>query len=550
MFRNYFQIFLFSVLFLVINLPLSAQNSAPKSGDYKKWTLEQLIFTIDSGLLDEETRLDYIEFYLQKAKKENAIQDIVTGYEKKAANLKDYDGKSLYADSLVELAHKLNDNKILGTAYYTKGYVESTKYNYTKSLDYLLKAKEYLENTDDLYTLNKVKAIIAYNYYHNEDYDKSYKLRKEVTKYYSEDKNNSYNSRKRYIISLLNLSVTAYHFQKYDTLQLLINEGYAEIPRLKTHHQPLETAYFSLVEGKYNHVLKNYQKSDSLLQSALPIIKKNNDPTNEHIGYMFLGKNAWEQNQKEKALGYFLKTDSLYQNKKIITVELCEAYTYIIEYYKEQNNTEQQLYYTNVLLQISDELKIRNKNLTNRLQNIDFKQQETKKTNYNKFIVVITVVFIIAVVFFVIKRKKSSKQQAPVNNGNGNDNDYKKESKPKPEIPDTVHTVMQKLAKFEEDKGFTEKITLDDLAKQLKTNRTTLSKIINEYKDTNFNGYINKLRIDNAMQEIRNNPQYKELKIEVLAEKFGFGNAKSFSDAFKEVTDMPLNDFISSSKKN
>lgn len=109
---------------------------------------------------------------------------------------------------------------------------------------------------------------------------------------------------------------------------------------------------------------------------------------------------------------------------------------------------------------------------------------------------------------------------------------------------------MQKLAKFEEDKGFTEKITLDDLAKQLKTNRTTLSKIINEYKDTNFNGYINKLRIDNAMQEIRNNPQYKELKIEVLAEKFGFGNAKSFSDAFKEVTDMPLNDFISSSKKN
>lgn len=567
MFGNYFRIFLFSVLFFGVNLLLSGQNSAPKSEDYKKWTLEQLIFTIDSGLLDEQTRLNYIEFYLQKAKKENAIQDIVTGYEKKVANLKDYNSKTLYADSLIEFAHRLNNNKNLGVAYGYKSYVEFVIRNYEKALDYGLKAEEYLKHTDDLYTLNKVKNFIATCYYHLEEYSKSYIFFKETTIYYKKDNNNPpYNNLRGYISNIFGLSKVAYRLQKYDTLQMLINEGYAEIPMLKTHHQPLETAYFSLVEGMYNHDIKNYQKSDSLLRSAIPLIKKNNNPNNEYLAYLFLGKNLWEQNQKEKALSYFLKTDSLYQNKKIITVELSEAYTYIIDYYKEQNNSQKQLYYTNVLLQISDELNTRNKSLTTYLHNhVDIKKEKEAKANlekeinqnkkWAKYLYIFIVALILLIIGLFIKHLRFQKQQNQYKilvEENSTQNTLSKtsvsattENKTQNlDIPDTAQIILQKLAKFEENKGFTDKVTLDDLAKQFLTNRTTLSKIINDYKGVNFNTYLNQLRVDYAIKEISTNPDLQELKLDALAEEFGFGNAKSFSAAFKEVTTMSINDFF------
>src|SRR5690606_21881048 len=53
--------------------------------------------------------------------------------------------------------------------------------------------------------------------------------------------------------------------------------GYKGIKELKDHHQPLEKAYFSFINGMYHHTLQDYQKSDSLLNAALPHIKENND---------------------------------------------------------------------------------------------------------------------------------------------------------------------------------------------------------------------------------------------------------------------------------
>src|SRR5699024_5827260 len=115
-----------------------------------------------------------------------------------------------------------------------------------------------------------------------------------TTKYYTDNKEKSYNNKKKYIIHLFGLGKSAHRLQKYDTLQVIIKDGYKGIQELKTHHQPLETAYFSLLDGMYHYTLQEYSPSDSLLQAALPQIKKNNDFANEHLTYLYLGKNAWK----------------------------------------------------------------------------------------------------------------------------------------------------------------------------------------------------------------------------------------------------------------
>lgn len=558
-------------LIFCINLPLSAQNSAEKSEDYKKWSLEQLLFTIDSGLLDKEFRLEYIEFYLQKAKKEKSDKDIVTGYKKKVANLKDHIAKTIYADSLLDFARQLGDKQVLGIAYDYKSYVEYVAKNYEKALDYGLKAEEYLKDTDDIYTLNEVKTSIGSIYYHLEEYEKAYKLFKESTDYHFNHKKITYNNKKSYIIHLFGLSKSAYRLQKYDTLQILIKEGYKGIKELKAHHQPVETAYFSLVDGMYHHTLQDYQKSDSLLNAALPHIKENNDFANEHLVYLYLGKNAWKSGKKQQALGYFEKIDLLYQNENFINTELSEAYSYIIDYYKEQKNPERQLHYTNILLQISNELQKNNKQLTTYLHtNLDTKKLEESKAQlekeisqnkaWSKVIYAIIAVLIILIIGLFTRYRKSkqlrdkyellveqrqnlSEQEAPAPAENP------KQEKAAVEIPDTAQIILEKLATFENNKGFLQKITLEDLSEELLTNRTTLSQVLNEHKG-GFKDYIKKLRIDYAVKEISSKPQLQELKLDVLAEEFGFGSAKSFSIAFKEVTDISVSDFIRLSRQN
>lgn len=542
-----------------INLPSLAQNLPEKNEDYKKWSLEQLLFSIDSGLLDEETRLEYIEFYLQKAKKENSTDEIVIGYKKKVANLKDYDVKTIYADSLIDLAHHLNDKKVLGVAYDYKSYVEYVAKNYKNALKYGLEAENFLKATNDLYSLNSVKNSIGSIYYHLEEYPKAYKFFTETTTYYKEKSDRSYNDKRSYINNLFGLSKSAYHLQKYDTLQVIIKDGYKGIQELKTHHQPLETAYFSLLDGMYHYTLQEYSPSDSLLQAALPQIKKNSDFANEHLTYLYLGKNAWKTGKKEQALGYFKKVDSLYQNKDFINSELSEAYTYLVNYYKEEDDTEKQLAYTSTLLDISHQLQTQNKDLSDYLhKNMEAKKLEASKAQLEKEIKnnqlwrkglygVSGVLVVLVIIGLVYGNKKPKEQisnisEQPVNKPVAEDKIIA------PKILSTEEILLEKLAKFEAEKGFLQKITLRDLAYNLSTNRTTLSQVLNEHKG-GFKVYLKKLRIDYAVTEIEQDPKLKELNFDALAEEFGFGSGKSFSAAFKEITDTNLMDFIRLNKQ-
>nr|WP_321410984.1 AraC family transcriptional regulator [uncultured Carboxylicivirga sp.] len=84
-------------------------------------------------------------------------------------------------------------------------------------------------------------------------------------------------------------------------------------------------------------------------------------------------------------------------------------------------------------------------------------------------------------------------------------------------------------------------LTLISLAQKLKTNRTTLSEVINEKSGKSFNQYINQFRIEESMLLLQNKEK-DHLSIEGIAIEVGFKSRSSFYTAFVNSNgDTPSN---------
>ena len=76
-------------------------------------------------------------------------------------------------------------------------------------------------------------------------------------------------------------------------------------------------------------------------------------------------------------------------------------------------------------------------------------------------------------------------------------------------------------------------IRISDIAAMLDTNRTYVSRLVNNTYNMSFSDYINTLRIDYAEQYLL---QHKDAKQSDLAAACGFPNASSFNNIFKKIT--------------
>ena len=113
-----------------------------------------------------------------------------------------------------------------------------------------------------------------------------------------------------------------------------------------------------------------------------------------------------------------------------------------------------------------------------------------------------------------------------------------------------VKRLRKEISDFEKRKGFLEKgITSSKLASQFGTNTAYLSQYINEFEKSNFNTYINKLRIKHVTEKIYTDKKWRNYSVESLAEACGFSNRQSFSNTFYEQNGIRPADFIKKRKE-
>ncbi len=98
-----------------------------------------------------------------------------------------------------------------------------------------------------------------------------------------------------------------------------------------------------------------------------------------------------------------------------------------------------------------------------------------------------------------------------------------------------LETIILKIHSFETQKLFlSQEVSLSSLAKELGTNSSYLSKIINHTKGKSFKNYVNDLRIAHAHKDLLENPRKRKYTIEAIAYDNGFKSAESFSKKFRE----------------
>lgn len=111
--------------------------------------------------------------------------------------------------------------------------------------------------------------------------------------------------------------------------------------------------------------------------------------------------------------------------------------------------------------------------------------------------------------------------------------------------------ILKGLLKLEERKFFLkQEVTLALVASKLKANTRYVSLVINKHKKKDFKNYINELRINYIILQLKNYPEYLDYKIAYLAEEAGFPSHSKFATVFKSITGMPPSSFIENIRKD
>ncbi|WP_090603898.1 helix-turn-helix domain-containing protein [Parapedobacter koreensis] len=149
----------------------------------------------------------------------------------------------------------------------------------------------------------------------------------------------------------------------------------------------------------------------------------------------------------------------------------------------------------------------------------------------------------------VISRLRSARTQAlavvpaTVETSSDRDKDLMPES--------TKQELLRKLEHFESSQQFTERnISIAVLAGKMKTNTKYLSYIINNYRNKDFNSYINELRINYIISKIGADNRYLNYKISYLAEECGFATHSQFTTVFRNITGLSPSTFLTYLKKD
>lgn len=111
-----------------------------------------------------------------------------------------------------------------------------------------------------------------------------------------------------------------------------------------------------------------------------------------------------------------------------------------------------------------------------------------------------------------------------------------------------VYSIKQKLNELINKKFYTNpELTLNETARELDTNTSYLSQIINDGFDSNFPTFINQLRVEEA-QKLLKDSAFDKLTIEGIGKHSGFKSKSAFNTAFKKLTGVTPSFYKNNSK--
>jgi len=559
---------LIKILYFLL-LPIFVVAQTPKK-DLTTLSYDQLHDLYFKNVGNPKKQILYTNAYMAKATKENNnIRKAKANYQIALFYYQSDRNKAIqYLDSVIKYSEGSKDKFYPAAAYCEKADFLKFQFKFKEAmLNYNRAEKVALETNLDYYYV--VREYIGITKSENlGEYDEALEIYKECYNYYRTKDFRTGKCADDYQSVIFGIADCFKSLHDTDSTSFYNKLGYKESSITKNE---LFKYLFVLNEGANQILKKNYNAALDSINKSLPKMIAYKDTGNELAAYYYLGKAYDGLGKKEKATENFIKVDSIYNATKEISKEFIDGYPYLINYYKNLGEKEEQLKYITIYLTI-DSILQKNYRELNKLVNKEYdtprliSQKENLinslnsdkiKNRWGLVFLFLSTLFIGGFAFHQYHTKKQYRLRFEKLIGETNTTENKKvinENEHKIDqnklegigiAEEVVNQILEKLNQFEKQKGYlTANITVQILSGTFETNSKYVSKIVNVYKEKTFTQYLNDLRIEYAIHKLKADNKLRKYTIQALALEFGFNNAESFSSAFYKKTGLKPTYFI------
>ena len=550
--------FIFFLYFSILNAQHLEQNLERKSFE----ELKKMFFQNENNIKYQKKVSDYL---ISNSKRDKNQSNLARSYYYKTL-IKNKDLKLIYLDSIINNTNPpIEDKHFPMTAYLEKG-------NYLMKIgDYNESVKTYLKGEQNAFKRNKKEYVyrikLQLAILKSEkmgEVEEALQLYKDYYEFCKSNQEfqNSFNNTEFIIFALADAYKS---LNQIDSSSYYNKLGYYYT---KTNKNNLYNALFTLNEGANQIKRQNYYATLDSVNKSIDVFKVNQDKANLMAAYYYKGKAYEGLNNKLKAVVYFKKVDSIFKSDNIMFPELSDGYQCLTEYYINQKKLDSSVFYLNRMKEVDSLLNINYKQITKSIhynydipnvikekkEIIDTLENEKRAKNVILLVVLFSALLLAMLLFIQFKKNRVYKKRfddliSSLEKENTNiEADSLLQINTSSELNisnEIIENVLKQLKLFEERKEFLEQnITLQYLATLFETNSNYLSKIVNHYKGKSFIQYINELRIDYSINELKNNPTFRKYNISAIAEEVGFNTSESFSNAFYKKTGLKPSYFI------
>lgn len=563
--KNFFYLFILLFIISLTTLSSTSSNSIIQNPNKTiRDSIRKYLFN------NPEKAIPFINKFIKQADKD---EHVLMGYGALAVAYKikdDIDSTLFYYNKGLTFCEKPVD---VFRFKYDIGKVYENQYNY----EYALLLYQQCYNIVEKEGLVEQKSNIKYSLAMMENKigqpEKALKILRELYLKEKEEKRNIKN-----IFTIKHLAEIYLNSKKPDSALILIEEGIINAKELNNielqyHFFKLKTESF-LQKKEYNKViigidstLKKAQVLNNLKfkNQANFLLSQTKEKLGEHLSSISLIKSILNTNSKKTPEEF-----SKYYKLLAKNYEAVDSSSLSVKYYKKFTKEEK---------------KVTDKRLAtlDNIYDIDIKEKINEKEKHKSksqfwliFSITIGILGLLLVIKTKINKRKSQKlfddlmvkvrdyeaneariknlnlsnnkvpEQFIISEKNTNNIAIEQEEALKAEQSTTyvvddekVEKILEKVKELEDKKYYLNKdCTMHNMAKRLKTNTSYLSQVINNHLDKTFSNYINELRINYVILELKNNKKLRSYSIKAISEELGYKSPYSFSKYFKEATGL------------
>ncbi|WP_299222426.1 AraC family transcriptional regulator [uncultured Aquimarina sp.] len=555
--------FLSIILLLSFYKGLAFQEKNISKADIEFISHEKNTDTVQSFLAQkinkniEQAELGY-KVYLNRGIKEDndTIQFWANFYLGNIAySKKKYDLAIQYGNNSVRSGEKLKYGgyiisglSILGASYQEKRDRKNALNQYLHMKEVIKKYNLKQYEIDNLVSIGQIRIRLD----QNEKALVSLKKGLELLQKPAYKSQNNYSA--KYLSTIQGIGVCYYKMNNYDEA---LNYDYKGLQYAEEHNLKEYIIDFNLNIGEAYIGKKKYDKALSYLTIAKSdVLKENkkNDPdlftANLHIATCFYAQEKYKEARE-------LLLDNFEHIKENVEVEkIREASNLAKKCGEKLNDTDLQFKYITAYTKIVDslyqnEMSAQEKLYDHDIENLEEQNQDLISKN-TIYIISFLLTLILAIIGLIYNIKTKQKNKLLYE-------ELKKEriheivSEPetlavskKEYITDKkAEGLLQKLSSLEKTMFYLSiDCNLYNTAKNIETNTTYLSKIINEYRKQSFNDYINELRIKYFRNKLNSDAKFRSYTIKAIAGELGYGSVNTFASAFKKQTGLSHSYYI------